>query len=343
MPGIETPPHVREALVRSVTRLRDACASGPVGAPQLDLLREEITRVAEALEARLTGMPEPRLPPEEADRVAILDALRRHTLEAWSEGEHEGLLETMRAFEDVRALLMPDHGDGPLPGGTLSPYGHRLLREVAHTLRSPLGSVVMLTAMLRDGGEDLSALQRKHIGLVHRASVTLAAMANDLLALTGEVEELRARSVHFRVGEVVEGVADLVAPIAEDRGIEFVVEAPDMGTRVGQPGALTRAVTSLTLNAALLVRDGRLSLGASGEGDAVDFAVEVEAAREGVEEVFDVFPSPEGVTDYTLSHRGLGFALARHLVRRLGSELRARQDAEGSLGFSFRLLLPRAG
>ncbi len=343
MPGTEALPDTRGVLADAVAHLREACTDSALGAPEPDLLREEISRVADALAARMSGRPDPPMPVEEADRLAILDALRTRTLEAWPDGERDGLLETMRAFEAVRARLSPDGGEGPLPPGILSPYGHRLLREVAHTLRSPLGSVVMLTAMLRDGGGDLDALQRKHLGLVHRASITLASLSNDLLALTGEVEELRARPVPFLVDEVLDAVTGAVEPVAEERGVDFRVEGTAAGTRVGQRGALTRALTSLTLNAALLVREGRLSLTVADEGDEASFEVEVTGAAEAVDEVFEVFPSPPGATDYTLSHRGLGFALARHLVRRMGSEVRVAERAEGGLRFSFRLGLPAAG
>jgi hypothetical protein len=343
MPGTEASSRARDALALAVGRLRDACTDGALPAPEPELLREEIDRVAAALAARVAGEPEPPMPAEEADRVAILDALRARTLEAWPDGEREGLLETMRAFEDVRTWLSPGGGDGPLPPGILSPYGHRLLREVAHTLRSPLGSVVMLAAMLRDGGADFDALQRKHLGLVHRASMTLAAMSNDLLALTGEVEELRAEPVPFSVADVVDGVVAAIAPVAEERGVELRAETEAVGERVGQPGSLSRVLASLALNAALVVREGSLSLTVSEVGEETAFAVEVTAATASVDEVFEVFPSPPGTNDYTLSHRGLGFALARSLVRRMGSALRVEERAEGGLRFAFELSLPPAG
>jgi K+-sensing histidine kinase KdpD len=44
-----------------------------------------------------------------------------------------------------------------------------------------------------------------------------------------------------------------------------------------------------------------------------------------------------------MSARGLGFAVARDLVRRMGSELRARRPPEGGLELGFDLRLPEAG
>ena len=344
MTGTEVSAQVRASLGEAVERLRDACTAGAVPAPQPALLLDEITRVAGMLEARLAGGPEPHLPAEQADRVAILDALRARTLEAWREGEGGDLLATMRAFEEVRARLAPGDRDGPLPPGILSPYGHRLLREVAHTLRSPMGSVVMLAATLRDAaGDELTAMQRKHLGLVHRASTTLAAMANDLLALTGELQELHAAPVPFSVVDVVDAVAGSIGPVAEERGVELRADASDVGVRVGRSGALTRALMGLTLNAALLVREGSVSLSAAAVGDEVRFRVEASEATERADEILEVFPSPPGTSDYTLSHRGLGFGLARHLVRRMGSELAVENGEGRGVALSFALMLPPSG
>jgi len=314
-----------------------------VPAPEPRLLDEEIVRVADAVEARLQGRPAPELPAEQADRVAILDALRSRSLEAWPRGDETGLLATMRAFEAVREQLSPDRAPGALPSGILSPYGHRLLREVAHTMRSPLGSIAMLVATLRDADAgDMDPLQRTHLGLVYRATTALAHLSNDLLALTGEEEEVDPAPVAFPAGEILENVAGVVAPIAAERGAELRSGTEGVGSRVGRPRALARALTNLALNAALMVREGRLSLTASGEGDEVTFAVEATAAVQAPEEVFDVFPLPPGARDYTLSQRALGFAVARRLVRRMGSEIVVERGGEGGLVLSFRLALPRA-
>lgn len=343
MPDTEAPARARDALGKAVARLRDDCASGTVPVPEPALLDEEIERVVAAVQRRLEGKPQVELPAEQADRVAILDALRARMVASWPEDER-GLLETMRAFEAVRADLSPGGGGGALPPGILSPWGHRLLREVAHTLRSPMSSVVMLAATMRDGARgDVSPLHRKHLGLVYRATTTLANLSNDLLALTGARQDLLAEPVVFSVPELVDDVVAVVAPIAEERGVELQTEVDGAGSRSGQPLALSRALTNLALNAALLVREGRLSITASGEGEEVAFMVAATAATEGVHEVFDVFPSPPGADDYTLSHRGLGFAIARRRIGLMGGELRVESGPEGGLTFSFRLRLPPAG
>lgn len=333
----------RRALDDAVDDLRRACLDGPLAAPEPALLDEEIGVVAGLVRACLEGGDPSDPPPAQADRPGILDGLRARTLAAW-EGD-DGLLPVMRAFERARARLVADRSDVLLPPGVLSPYGHRLLREVAHTMRSPLGSVVMLAATLRDGvGGDVTALQRKHLGLIHRAVVSLAAMSNDLLALVGDDEELRGPPVPFAVEKVMASVADAVAPVAEERGVELSVRADGIGRRVGNEVALKRALVNLALNAVLLVRGGALELTAGEEGeDGVRFRVRATAASEDPATLFVVFPPQGDEGDYTMSARGLGFAVAGDVVRRMGSELRAARSPEGGLELSFSLRLPDAG
>ncbi len=209
-------------------------------------------------------------------------------------------------------------------------------------MRSPLGSVVMLAATLKEGvGGDLTALQEKHLGLIHRAVVSLAAMSNDLLALTGEDDELRIEPAMFAVDGTVEAVADAVAPVARERGVDLQVRSGGIGRRVGREAALKRALVNLALNAVLLVREGTLELTAEGDGDAgVRFRVRATAASEDPGSLFVAF-APQGDTDdYTISPRGLGFAVARDVVRRMGSALQVERPPEGGLELSFTLRLP---
>lgn len=330
----------RSALDAAVADLVRACAQASLGVPEPDTLAEEIRVVGGMVSEYLAGAEPPDPPAAQVDRAGVLEGLRVRTMEAW-EGD-EGLGRLVHAFESTRKRLVP--ADTLLPPGTLSPYGHRLLREVAHMMRSPLGSVVMLAATLRQGiGGDLTELQDKHLGLIHRAVVSLAAMSNDLLALTGEDAELRAEPAVFSVEEAVRTVSDAIAPVAEERGVDLRTEVAGIGKRLGRESALKRALVNLALNGVLLVREGVLELTAGEAGEAdVRFRVRATAASEDPATLFVVFPPQGDTNDYTIAPRGLGFAVARDVVRRMGSELQVERPPEGGLELSFTLRLPAA-
>lgn len=333
---------VRALVRRARDRVREECANGPVGTPEPSLLLEEIGRVADLVEAHLVSAPPPRLPAPGADRKGILDALRARMLEDWRNGDTPELLRAMRAIEAARGSV-EDGGSGPLAPGILTPYGHRLLREVAHTLRSPMGSMVMLAGTLHDGGSGaVNDLQRKHLGIIHRAAMSLANMAGDLLSLTGEEDGLVGDAVPLRVDEILREVAQVVGPVAEERGLAFSARTEEEAVRLGRPRPLGRALTNLALNSALLARDGTLELDARREdGDTIRFTVAVDSAREDAAELFRVFSAPGAEDEYTLSRSGLGLSMARHLIHRMGSELDAECSPDrAGLRFGFSLRLP---
>ena len=304
------------------------------------MLAAELETVVAVVEAHLTQRTPPAATPCEADRVGILDALRRHLLEEWPAGEADALLPTMRAMEDARAQLHEGSAP-PLSPGVLTPYGYRLMREVAHTLRSPMGSLVMLAGSLKDGvSGDLNDMQRKHLGIIHRASMSLANMANDLLSMAGEEDGLDDDPGPLRIDEVMWTVADSVGPVAEERGLDLTVRAPGGGVRLGRARPLGRTLMNLALNAALLARDGALELAAEEAGDTVKFIVHAAAAAPEDGDVFRVFQTPGDADKYTLSRSGLGFSTARHLVRRMGSEIESEWSQDHGLSLAFALRLP---
>lgn len=293
--------------------------------------------VADLVEEALDGGT-PRPPqPAEADRGALLDLLRSELLAEWPE-DRPGLLETLRAFETVRGSLAPDGATGALSPGVLTPYGHRLLREVAHTLRSPLGSIVILAETLQDGlAGSLDDRQREQLRIVHRAALSVAALAGDLLSLTREEDEVHDEPVSFEVPRLLDQVADLVRPVTAQRGVNLHVLPGDLSALVGHPGPLRRILLNLSLQTAVRSRTGDVTMAASREDGSAVFRVEGPAEGLAPDEVFEAFRRAEEGGGYSVSAGGLGIGVARHLVRRLGSELISEAVGDDNLRLSFRL------
>jgi signal transduction histidine kinase len=253
-----------------------------------------------------------------------------------------GLLETMRAFEVARAQVTED--PGALPAGVITPYGHRVLREMAHTLRSPLGAIVMLAETLRGGQSgDLNDVQRDQLRIIHRAALSVASLVDDVLSITREDEEVPPHPVPFSIAELLGAVADLIRPLTDRRGIELGVDVAAPPERVGHPRALRRVMQSLALHTAMRARVGTIVLAAIDDRDgSTVFSVEGDADGLGVDEAFAAFRPAEDGAGYALSASGLGMGVARHLVRRMGAELAAEHTSADGLRLSFRVSLPRA-
>lgn len=345
-PGTQRPSDraVADPIARAAESLEATYVGDPVLVPDRALLRREIELIGDRVRAVLRGKPVGP-PPGSAglDRLRLLRALRRDVLREWP-AEDPSLLPTMLAFEAVEHSMVA-WGDGTGLGEAIGPFPRSLLREVAHLLRSPLGSIVMLADTLASGKEPVTESQRRKLDIIHRAALAMAATAGDILALVGEEEGLSAVET-LRVDAMVGSVADLIRPVTEARGCRLEVGTDVDAPRAGPAGAIARALLGLALQAALHARDGSVTLSAEvGRGDSVLFSVSASGrapeTSTPVDELFRVFRIDRDSSSFTISQAGLGVAAARTLIERVGSSLEAKSHDDGAVEFAFSVALPR--
>lgn len=341
----QTPTIVPEDTLQAAAKrlLLDQEESEMHGAATQDR-RREVEGLVEALRALLDGGELPALGPAEADRIRLLQALRNEVLDIWP--ADEPLLRVMRAFEVVQGRLVA-HADRLTIDEVLTPSSRSVLREVAHMLRSPFGSIVMLTDTLREQGGELSPERRNRLlGIIHRAALGIATTAGDILTSIGQGEGV-GPDAPFTLRHTLEDVAHLLRPVTEVRGCELVVHAPDEPSLVGPASGVSRAVLGMALRAALRTRDGSVELcGAlDEERGRATFSVRARGSgaepEEGVEDLLRVFRmDADGGKSYTLSADGLGLAATQQLIDSMGSELEMESEADGALRLFFTLELP---
>lgn len=308
--------------------------------PDEMMLRQALDALIRDLRAAMAGL---RLDPvafSHVDRLDLLRRLRREVLEGWAGGDHS-LLEVMRAFEATEQALISiqdtRHGDA------VGPFPRSLLREVGHLLRSPLGSVVMLTgALLEERSGPLTAAQRRRVEIVHRAAESAAASAGDLLTLTSPYEYV-GDTQPFSVAQIVGEVADLVEAVTESQHSELIVHQGVEEIRMGSAVAVRQALFGVAVRAALMTRDGTLEVAASSaSGDAVEFTVTSTPggdAAAAADDPLRLLRTDPGSEAYTIAPEGLAFQAVQGVVRSLGSELEV-DATSGSLVLRYRLVLP---
>lgn len=333
---------VIQAIERAALRVMGTYPAGS-RAEDEEILRQEVDTLVDALERALDERSGPAaLGTGSLDRLRLLRMLRTEVLGAWEEDD-SSLLRTMRAFEEVQRSLV-DRMQEESVREVLNPFSRSLLREVAHLLRSPLGSIVMMADMLRESGGVTDA-ERRQIDIIHRSALSIATSAGDLLALVGD-EERFGRVDRFSVGEILETVQDVVAPVAAARGRTLEIEREVEGFRSGPEAALTEILLGLTLRATLRGKGGRVQLSARSTGEeAVSFSIVSRADDPppgGVDPLLRVFRLDPESRSYTLSDDGLTVAAARTTLDRLGSELRLEAPEPTQVAVAFALDLPVA-
>ena len=318
----------------------------PLAVTALDSLCETIRRVVDGgkpkVAAEVAATPLRRL--LEMLRTAYLDEVQG--VRADDAGE---ILQVLIAIERVQNWLDADAGQ-QLASRFEGADALNSVIEVAHDMRSPLASILFLMDTLRKGHSGaITQLQDRQLGLAYSAAFGLNAMVSDVIELARGGERLMdLHPVPFSVSELLQGVVDIVQPMAEEKGLTIRIEPPESDFRLGHPLALSRVLLNLTTNALKFTSQGGVTISALEIGRArVEFVV-CDTGRgipsEVMATLFDAFRQRDGqsVGSYTFSSAGLGLSICRKLIGAMDGHLRVNTEVGKGTCFRFELELPTA-
>lgn len=257
----------------------------------------------------------------------------------------EGILSLMRGLDRVRRSLEPDW-DRYFSSQITGPDGLNMVTEVLHDLRSPLTSVRCLAELLERG--QVTEVQRKQLRLIYSAALGMGSMASDVIEMARQGNQVPdGDQVPFSISEVLEGVAIMVRPIAEEKGLRMVFQRLPSDQRIGRPHALGRVLLNLVTNALKFTDVGSVEVQVRATTPSrVEFAV-VDTGHgipdEAVPHLFRPFRRSTGRTarsGYMFSGTGLGLALVRKLLRAMESDIKYETTRGVGTKFYFELELP---
>jgi len=317
--------------------------------------REAMTSVAVAVDQAAGGLkPEPGGPAQTVLGRHLLTLLRADLLRHWPESatstDSNEELRVLRAIEAVREAVEPDwsqYFNSRLAG----PDGLDLVVEVAHDLRSPVTSILFLAETLGRGQSgEVSELQKRQLRLIYSAALGLSSMASDVIELARGGDQLAEKELSpFSVSEVIESVADMVRPIAEEKGLELRYNHLASDHRQGRPLVVSRVLLNLTTNALKFTDDGYVEITTRAKGmTRVEFSVRdtghgiTEEAAANMFQPFRRTRARSGRSGYYFSGTGLGLAMCRKLLEASGAELKFETKEGWGTRFHFELDLPQA-
>ncbi len=314
---------------------------------------DEVTRHAAALEEALcvglatgaspAGLAGTHLTRRLLGRIheALLDDLDQ--LDPPPDGA--ALLRLMHALAAVAQAMEPSW-DQRFTDRLSGPDGLELVVEVAHDLRSPLTSILFLAETLQRGRSGpVTPLQERQLGLIYSAAFGLSSVASDVIELARGGDRLvDMEPLPFSVSDILVSVRDIVQPIAEEKGLEVHLIAPEGVIRIGHSVALSRVLLNLTTNALKFSDSGHVEMAvALRDGSQVEFSVR-DTGRgippEAMEMLFEPFRRREKERDYAFSGSGLGLSICRKLVEAMGSQMKVDTQPGQGTRFSFTLDLP---
>ena len=279
----------------------------------------------------------------------FLELLRSEVVEGWRDFNvpDSELLPLLVAMERVRVTIQPNWAQTfaqQLSGND----GLALLMDVAHDLRSPLTSILVLAETLQRGQSgDVNEVQRRQLGLIYTAALGLSSVASDIIEFTQGGDQLVDQEPSaFSVTAMLESVRDIVRPIAEEKHLTVRLLAPTHDQRMGHSVALSRVLLNLTTNALKFTERGSVEMVVTEPSPTrVTFAVRDTGPGinpEALSSLFHPFRRSAKAGRYLFSGTGLGLALTRRLVRAMGSELCLETRPGWGTQFWFDLELPPA-
>jgi signal transduction histidine kinase len=228
------------------------------------------------------------------------------------------------------------------------------LANMSHELRTPLNSIIGFSEVL-ESADALTSRQRRYASNIRKSGRLLLELINDILDLAKlEAGKMEVKATDFKIGNVLQLLADLLRPLAEEKRIELNVELlPNLPDLYQDQVKVQQILTNLLSNAIKFTPEGgrihvtarRLLNSKTGQ-----FEIELVVADTGVgiatedqEIIFEKFrqgPSATGGDNLTRQHSGtgLGLSIVRELCQLLRGEIRL--TSEVGKGSAFTVTLP---
>ena len=204
------------------------------------------------------------------------------------------------------------------------------LANMSHEIRTPMNAIIGMADVLRHS--NLNSKQRECLNIMSSSARYLLSLINDILDLSKiEASKLEMDSLEFKLGEVLESVANIIRDQTMQKGLEFIIEVAKDVPRVmtGDPLRLQQVLVNLTGNAVKFTDTGAVSIEVSclesSENDyRIEFVVRdqgVGISRDKIANIFDAFTQVDGSVTRRYEGTGLGLTISKRLVEMMGGEI----------------------
>jgi two-component system, sensor histidine kinase and response regulator len=223
------------------------------------------------------------------------------------------------------------------------------LANMSHEIRTPMNAILGMTHLALDTGLDRH--QRRYLERIDAAAQSLLRLINDILDFSKiEAGKLDIEQAPFRLGDVLQSLADLLAHKAQDKGLELLFRVPPelaSATLLGDALRLGQLLVNLVGNAIKFTDQGEIlvaveRLPQEGEGLRLAFTVRdtgIGMAPEVQSRLFQPFEQADSSTTRRFGGTGLGLAICRRLVDLMGGHIEVESQPGQGSSFRFEISL----
>ncbi|MGE5471244.1 MAG: response regulator [Bacteroidota bacterium] len=220
------------------------------------------------------------------------------------------------------------------------------LSNMSHEIRTPLNAILGLAYLLDN--RSLTPEDKDLVRKIRGSGRMLLGIICDILDYSKiEAGRLELEHTPFRLSDVLDGVAAIMSTTAGDKEIELTIDTVPAGAEClyGDALRLGQVLNNLISNAIKFTEHGAVSLHVGfTEGPEVARRLRFSVTDTGIgippdkqEQIFDAFSQADTSTTRRFGGTGLGLSISRHLVQRMGGELKVTSEVGKGSEFWFSL------
>lgn len=227
------------------------------------------------------------------------------------------------------------------------------LANISHELRTPMNSIMGFTEIVKRHLSD--PRDKEYLGTVQGSAKALLNLIQNLIDLSRiESDRLDLDDEIFSMNEVLQGVVEVVAPLAKAKGISFHADiAPAFAavTLRGDALRIGQVMLNLAENAVKFTHAGEISIAAVVEAETADTMQVGFCVRDtgiGISEsdrarLFSAFEQVDGSMTRKFGGTGIGLALCKRLAERMGGSVDVASEPGRGSEFTLHLKVAKAG